>query len=322
MADPEADVYPGACTKRLGTVMPVLPFASDDEVVKFAKAFLDEHRERFRKDIAICLKPDDNNSHAYFPALITCIAFLDLLSGLRAGKLDGQKLPELKKYVAQFMDAVGYTGDRLDVLYECFRHKVAHLAQPYVVFDTKSTRGKTFDGKPRRLIAWTVRASGPRPTIDIVPVNCRKQILKAATPWPVFYDHRVTVSIRGFAADIVKSIPKYLRHLRTDAEARQNFMRCMANLLSAIVVEGTARASQTHTEWDEMRDEMRVETLTERPVDARSSALSIKAAISRPPGGGERCRGRSVRRTRLRVRPTRPMSGRMPRLPSRCLRTD
>jgi hypothetical protein len=211
------------------TVMPVLPFCSDDEVVNFAKAFLDEHRERFQKDIAICLKPDDNNSHAYFPALITCIAFLDLLSGLRAGKLDGQKLPELKNYVSQFMDPLAYTEDRLDVLYECFRHKVAHLAQPYVVFDTDSTRGKTFGGKPRRLIAWTVRASGPRPTIDIVPVNCRKQILRAATPWPVFYDHRVTVSIRGFAADIAKSIPRYLRHLRTEAEARENFRRCMAN---------------------------------------------------------------------------------------------
>jgi hypothetical protein len=55
--------------------------------MNFAKVFLDGHRERFRKDIAICLKPDANNSHAYFPALITCIAFLDFLSGLHAGKL-------------------------------------------------------------------------------------------------------------------------------------------------------------------------------------------------------------------------------------------
>jgi hypothetical protein len=32
-------------------LMPVLPFASDVEVVQFAKAFLDEHLDRFNKDI-------------------------------------------------------------------------------------------------------------------------------------------------------------------------------------------------------------------------------------------------------------------------------
>ena len=209
--------------------MPVLPIGSDRELMNFAKVFLDGHRERFRKDIAICLKPDANNSHAYFPALITCIAFLDFLSGLHAGKLDGQKLPDLRNYVSQFMDQAAYTDDRLNVLYECFRHKVAHLAHPYVVFDTASTRAKTFRGKPRRLITWTVRARGPRPPIDIVLVDPPKQILKAATPWPVVYDHRVTVAIRGFAADITKSILKYLRFLRADAEARQNFKKCMAD---------------------------------------------------------------------------------------------
>ena len=68
--------------------MPVLPFVSDAEVVQFAKAFLDEHLDRFNKDIAICLKADAKKRHAYFPALITCIAFLDFLSGLFAGSLE------------------------------------------------------------------------------------------------------------------------------------------------------------------------------------------------------------------------------------------
>src|SRR3979490_2112330 len=85
-------------------LMPVLPFASDTDVVQFAKAFLDGHVERFRKDIAICLTRDAGKSHAYFPALITCIAFADLLSGLYAGKLDGHGLEELKNYVSQFMN--------------------------------------------------------------------------------------------------------------------------------------------------------------------------------------------------------------------------
>ena len=53
--------------------MPVLPFSTDAEVVRFAKAFLREHLERFRKDIKICLTPDKNKARAYFPALMSCI---------------------------------------------------------------------------------------------------------------------------------------------------------------------------------------------------------------------------------------------------------
>ena len=206
--------------------MPIMPFSSDAEVVSFAKAFLRDHAERFRKDIKICLTRDAKQSHAYFPALITCIAFADFLSGLYAGKLDGHGLAELKTYASKFMSAADYTSDRLDILYECFRHKVAHLAQPYVVFDTHSKA--KFKSQGRRLIAWTVLASRRKPSIKITTVNPAKEIIKAVTPWSVRYDHRVFVSIRRFASDIEQSIPKYLRHLKSEKAARDQFKRCMA----------------------------------------------------------------------------------------------
>ena len=185
--------------------MPVLPFSSDAEVIEFAKEFLRGHVERFQKDIAICLTRDANNEHAYFPALITCISFADFLSGLYAGKLDGHALKELKDYTSTFL-STDYTSDRLDILYECFRHKVAHLAQPYVVFDTHSK--PKFRGQQRRLIAWTVLASRRKPPIEIVVVKPTKQILTAVTPWRVQYDHRVFVSVRSLASDIEKIHPK------------------------------------------------------------------------------------------------------------------
>jgi hypothetical protein len=205
--------------------MPVLPFSTNAEVERFAKAFLREHLERFRKDIKICLTRDNNKAHAYFPALMSCISFVDLLSGLYAGKLEGHGLKELKNYASKFMGAE-YTAGRVDVLYECFRHKVAHLAQPYAVFDTQS-KPNTFGGQGRRLITWTVRASGPRPPIQIVAQSVPKQILVAATPWPVQYDHRAFVSVRSLASDVEKSAKKYLRCLATDAAARDNFKKCM-----------------------------------------------------------------------------------------------
>jgi hypothetical protein len=200
--------------------MPVLPFTSDEDVEKFARKFLDEHLERFTKDIAICLRPDENGSHAYFPALITCIAFAEFLSGLHAGNLKGDGLRKLKDYAFDFMDRTIYDADHLEILYVMFRHKVAHLAQPYSVTKTKSV----VQGQPRR-VTWTVQASGPKPAIEIVQETSR--ISRAVTPWPVDYDHRAFVRIRSLASDIRKSVPRYLERLQTYKSARDRFKDCM-----------------------------------------------------------------------------------------------
>jgi hypothetical protein len=168
---------------------------------------LHEHVERFRKDIAICLR----------------IAFAELLSGLHAGKLEGDGLKKLKGYAFDFMDRTVYDADRLEILYVMFRHKVAHLAQPYAVTKTKPV----IQGQPKRLITWTVQASGPKPAIEIVPETSPQQILKPVTPWPVHYDNRAFVRIRSLASDIRKSVPGYLRHLKTDQSARDRFKDCM-----------------------------------------------------------------------------------------------
>jgi hypothetical protein len=60
-----------------------------------------------------------------------------------------------------------YNQDHLDILYEAIRHKVAHIAHPYAVFDT-STKPKVFGSSPKRRIAWTVYASKRKPAIQIV----------------------------------------------------------------------------------------------------------------------------------------------------------
>jgi hypothetical protein len=210
--------------------MPVLPFSSDIEIAEFAKAFLEEHLVRFRKDLRICLTPNSKGKHAYFPALVTSIAFFEFLSGLYAGTLKGPGLGKLKTYADEFL-SVEYTSDRLDVLYECFRHKVAHLALPYAVFDT-STK-PTFNGQQRRLITWTVAADRKKPPIEIIKEGTPKQIRSAVTPWPVYYDHIATVHLCSFAFDIKTSVPKYLSRLVVDVAARNRFKDCMRDYFAA-----------------------------------------------------------------------------------------
>jgi hypothetical protein len=210
--------------------MSIAPFKSDGELVTFARAFFRDRVESFRKDVAICMTRDARGHHAYFPALITCIAFADLLSGLYAGDFRHHGLKELKRYAGKFMKTE-YTSDarRLDILYEFLRHKIAHLAYPYPVFDT-ATKQKTFQGQPRRRVTWTVYATRRRPAIAVVDFLKPQFLLKTTKPWPVSYNCRIKVSVRSFQIDVVRSIygsSGYLRHLDSDQAARVHFARCM-----------------------------------------------------------------------------------------------
>ncbi|MGH6755090.1 MAG: hypothetical protein ACREDP_23260, partial [Bradyrhizobium sp.] len=167
--------------------------------------------------------------HAYFPALTTCIAFTDFMSGLYAGKLDGHGLAELKVYALRFMNSTNYDSLRLEILYEAIRHKTAHLAYPYVVFDT-ATKPRRFIGQKARRVTWTVCAGRRALPIEVMDLTKPRSIVRAPTPWPISYNCRVTISVRKFYADIVKSIygpSGYLRNLEVDKNAREHFERCM-----------------------------------------------------------------------------------------------
>jgi hypothetical protein len=206
--------------------MSIAPFKSDEELVTFARIFFANRVETFRKDIAICLTPNERGQHAYFPALIICIAFAELLSGLYAGTIADHRLKrdELKRYAAKFMKPE-YTADRLDILYEFLRHKVAHLAYPYAVFDTDTKA--IFRGQPRRRVTWTIHETERRPAIEIIDYSTPKQLVQTPTPWPVSYDCRIEVSVRSLAIDIVWSIEGCLQDLQSNPEARENFAKCM-----------------------------------------------------------------------------------------------
>jgi hypothetical protein len=192
--------------------MSIRHFKTKEELLTFARKFFDNRVETFRKDIAICLTPNERGQHAYFPALIICIAFAELLSGLYAGTLRDQKLVQLQEYAKEFMKPE-YTSDRrrLELLWVCLRHKVAHLAYPYAVFDTHSEPKTILHGQPRRRVTWSIHETEQ----------------KTPTPWLVSYDCRIEVSVRSLAIDIVWSIERYLQGLQSNPKTRENFDQCM-----------------------------------------------------------------------------------------------
>jgi hypothetical protein len=203
-------------------------FGSSSELLQFAKAFFRGQVRGFRKDICICLTQNGRGEHAYFPALIRCISFLDLLGGLHAGDIVDHKRAQLLAYAKRFMDINHYDELRLSILYEGFRHKIAHLSDPYPVFDT-GTKKKVFD-PPYRRITWTVYASKRPIPIELIAYPKSECLKNALHPWPVSYDHRIKISLRRFANDITKSIYSpdgYLKHLQSDRTAQRNFERAM-----------------------------------------------------------------------------------------------
>jgi len=208
--------------------MTIAPFASRKKVISFARSFFQNRAGSFRKDIAICLTADANRRHAYFPALITCIGFADILSGLYAGTLEGHGLSDLKKYAGRFMNVADYDPLRLEILYLAFRHKLAHLSFPYVVFDTATK--KAFAGQTQRRVTWTVYASRRKPAIELVDFVNPLSLQKTLRPWSVSYDCRAVISVRSFQIDIIKSIygPEgYFCFLQTDLAAQDRFVKCM-----------------------------------------------------------------------------------------------
>jgi hypothetical protein len=203
--------------------MSIQPFKSKTHLVTYATRFLRNRVSSFRKDTNICMTADEERHHAYFPALITCIAFSDFLSGLHAGNIKSHSLPELKDYIHKFFKRPA-DYQHLDILYEMFRHKIAHICYPYLVFHTSD---KPKLPKPNRRVTWTVGIYKGKPPIRLDDTGPRRD-LKTITPWEVEYDSRMLVSLSTFRDDIVASIygpSGYLKHLETDPNARSNFAK-------------------------------------------------------------------------------------------------
>jgi hypothetical protein len=192
---------------------------SGGRVVECAKKFLDNRMETFRKDIERCLMESCKVEQAYFPALMTCIAFIEFMSGLYAGNLEsGNDLAKLEKYSRRFLPS-HYDKLRLKILY-MFRHKLAHLAYPHVVI-------KLVENWRQRRITWDVHANGPTPAIEIDDLTAPDYLKRVFVPWKVPYDCIVTIGLRAFYNDIKQSVAKYRDALKSDRKMQDNFAKCI-----------------------------------------------------------------------------------------------
>ncbi len=207
------------------------PFKSEAELLAFAGKFLARRVEVFNKDIDVCLTPDRDNRHAYFPALNHCVAFMEFLASLNAGDFDKNGFNKIKCYANLYMDKKNYKINSLALLYFGIRHKVTHQSSPNFVINTSRPPplNKAFAGAR---FAWTVSEEDFDAPLRIVEVPGRK-LKRDSPPWDVPYGYRFYVSIARLRADIVKSVfsrKRYLGALSKNGELQCKLARAMGDL--------------------------------------------------------------------------------------------
>lgn len=201
-----------------------------DNPVEFARKFVRGRLAGFQKDIQICLTGIPSSvrpglTHAYFPALASSCATLEYLAGLYLGKAGHHGLgqQDVAKYATRFLPQDTYAPEAIRVLFEAFRHAVAHRGIASGVWTDEHNHP---DKKGRRL-TWKVYALEDGLSLEVLP---DKGELKNDPPWRCRYTHRVHIRLQRLAQDIGASSERYIDALVADRELQDKFMRCMERL--------------------------------------------------------------------------------------------
>lgn len=210
----------------------------------FARRFLRERIASARKDLDICLTGQRHPSgkgttHAYFPALMVCMGLLELLSGLHDGNLEKLEFRTVGRFREKFLKTTTrvagvYDDSRLlGLLIAGFRHKVAHLAHPYIVFDTRRTTNRHIRSllEPHICVAWEIKKGRSDDCALSLVGKQGRHVETHETPWPVPYNAVFKVSLSALFADVCRACLDphngYLTHLVSSDEAMTRFRCCM-----------------------------------------------------------------------------------------------
>ena len=199
------------------------------DVVRFAEEFVPDRIKFFEKDMTICLRPLRRKefpepTHAYFPALMVCIATMDLMGQMYTGNPES-KIAGIREFVADYMDVATYTPGAIDLLWKGFRNKVAHAAHPEYVIDTKKVR---YWKHPHMRVTWYVSESKDMNHLgkDCAHLLLRKkegQIKIKPRPYEVQFDHIFYICLPSLKNDIQLGMKAFLTHLKANKSIQDNF---------------------------------------------------------------------------------------------------
>ena len=200
-----------------------------NNISQFAPSFLKGRLRGFQKDMEICLKGIKSkeragNTHAYFPALMTCCGMLEYLAGLYAGRIEGLSYKQVIPYSEKYLPQPDYDPETIRVLFTAFRNTVNHRGIASGVWVDQHPN------KPGRRLTWKVKANAVRPAIVVVEEDGE---LIFDSPWPCKHTHRVHIHLGRLWRDIRDSVDGYISELRESKDLQENFDKCMKKLYPA-----------------------------------------------------------------------------------------
>jgi len=189
---------------------------------KYPQAYVAGRLGAVEKDVAICLTASrlprrSTPTHAYFPALATCCAFLEHLAALLRGKTKGLGHPDAYAFANCFMRQPDYNAEVVRVLFVGFRNPVAHLGVANGVWMDGT-------GAAARRLTWKLTADARFPGCEIVTES---GTLVLHPPWPCGYTHRVHIHLRRLLIDLRDGASAYAAALTSDPDLRKRFYRVM-----------------------------------------------------------------------------------------------
>jgi hypothetical protein len=190
----------------------------------FARRFVEGRLQGFRKDIAICLtdtRVEGKLTHAYFPALGSCCGTIEYLSGLYEGRLQDLGFQHWWAFAEKYLGEA-YDNDRIRVLYQAFRHSIAHrgIASGIWVDRHENAQG--------RRTTWEISELNLSPAISIVAEPGGR--LVSDPPWETPYTHRVYIHAGRLAQEIGEAAARYVEELVASEVLLDRFDRCMHEL--------------------------------------------------------------------------------------------
>jgi hypothetical protein len=196
-------------------------------MVAFARDFIQKRSSGLRKDIGICLTDTlavdgINTTHAYFPALGACCGFLEYMTALYRGRLSGIGWEQVLRWTKRYMQQPDYADDVVRVLFDAFRHSVAHRGIATGIWFERSR-----NGLPERRVTWKLLEDSERPACQLIAED---GVLVNDPPWPSPFTHRMHIHLAALAEDLCVAATAYADDLAKDAALRENFERAMQAL--------------------------------------------------------------------------------------------
>jgi hypothetical protein len=180
-------------------------FADTDELIRFARTFLRDRTASLESDVLVCTT---HGASATFPAILYCFSTIDLLGALLAGnaKREPGVTGRATAYARRFMH---YSDDQCKLLWDLFRHKIVHLAQPKAV--------KHFNGNGKNT-TWRYWHNDGAHDLKLVPLVPPVRVA-VASGLSFEVEQQFEISIRHLIADVVDSVHApggYLHTLGSD----------------------------------------------------------------------------------------------------------